>query len=183
MAIVKAQVKKQYHLESLMMLRLLASGTKLTDAVMNKLGLKAGVAQVKAEDGTITTKGKSGDHIHFAYDPESKKTYIYKADEGSLIGATKSFTSSGLRARLMEMANGATIENGEGAVSPETEIKGGLQIRFKVADEPVNDDGTDFYEVTFDKAILASKEEEGEEEAIAPTPAPKAQATSDSDWK
>lgn len=163
MAIIKATSKKQYAIESEPLLRILASGIKLTDEVMKRLKVKAGS---KDKNG----KGVPGDTVNYAYDTETGKVYIYNADKdeaGSILGANKTFTSTGLKTHLMKLAKDAPIfRDGEttGKVTTDMDIKGGVQIRFEVAETPTVVEDTEFFELIFKDAIIAGASDEAETE-------------------
>lgn len=147
--IVQASNKKQYAIEQKPLLRILASGLKFTDESMRILGLKA------------------KDTVNYAYDDESGAVYLYKADEGSTIGDNKTFTNTGFKSALLKLATGnAIIKDGatsDEKVSQDTEIKGGLQIRFEVAESPTTQDGVAYHAITFKEAVVdSSDKEEGE---------------------
>lgn len=185
MAIRKAEIKKEYALESQSLIRVLASGLKLTTAVMKNMGLKAGVAQEKdKETKAVVVEGKPGDYIHFAQDDEANKLYLYKAAEGagSVIGSTKSFTNTALKMELMKRASGSPIVNGEGVVAIDTPIKNNLQIRFSVSETPVNEGGVDFYEVTFKEAIVAEKGSDDDADDTSDAPAETAVKQGNGNW-
>lgn len=185
MAIKKAETKKIFAVEQQPLVRLLASGTKLTDATMANMKLKAGVAQEKdKETKEVTVEGKPGDNIHYAVDDETGKVYLYKASkkEGAVIGATKSFTSNSLKAKLLKLAAGADIIGGTGKIALDTKIKDNLQIVFNVAETPESVDGTDYFEVTFKEASLEKKADKKEAKSDAPVEAPVKEAAKSDNW-
>ncbi len=189
MAIIKADSKKQYAIEHQPMLRILASGNKLTNAIMSAMDLKSGIAQEKnPETKEVTVEGKPGDSINYAIDDESGDLFIYKTkkdEKGSVIGATKSFTNTSLKSELLKRASGAEIKNGEkgATISLDTPIKKGLQVRFAVSETPVLVDGTDYFKVTFKEAVVTEddSEDEAKEEATSEAK-PTAKAEADSNW-
>jgi hypothetical protein len=142
--IIKASTKKVYAIESTPTFRILASGLKMTDRVMELLGAKV------------------SDNVNYAHDDETGEVYIFKAEDGNKIGKTKTFTNTGLKAKLLILAG----------LPGNDEVKGGKQVIFDVSETPIDSDGTKLFKLTFDK-IEESTDEEGAIES-----APKAKATS-----
>ena len=118
MAIIKATNKKQYAIEQKSLVRILASGIKLTEASMKAMDLK------------------KGDKVNYGTDDTDGTLVLYKSEEGAVIGGNKTFTSQGFKSELLALANGAAImQDGKATtekVSLDTKVKGGLQIRFEV---------------------------------------------------
>ena len=134
MKIVQASGKRVYEIEGKPVLRALSSGIKLTDYMMEAMGLV------------------QGDKVSYAQDADdSNRIYLYKTDgeSGSILGATKAFTNAGLMSKLKMAAN-----------APALETKGGHHIVFLMDTDATEFDGVDYFGLTFSKVELGSEDEE-----------------------
>jgi hypothetical protein len=137
MKIVQASTKRVYEVEGKSIVRVLSSGIKLTDTVMRNMGLVA------------------GDRIFYAEDEDDNmRIYLYKSDEGSIIGKNKAFTNTGLSSKLKAKANAINLE-----------IKGGNHIVFDIDTTPSEYEGVSYFGLTFNEVKLGETSEEIEESA------------------
>ena len=136
MALVRKSSKKVYVTETLPLLRLLSSGIKLSQKVMDDMGAKA------------------KDMVQWAEDDETGEVFVYVAEEGekgNVLGSNGTFSNSGLMARLKQEAGEPTLS-----------VKGGTSVWFTVG-TPITDEGISFFPLTFDQIKKKDDEIEGEE--------------------
>lgn len=134
--IKNAENKKQYAIEATRLLRVLSSGFKLTDVLVKSLGINPG----------------SKEGINWAEDEEAGKIYVYKPsdDSGSVVGKNKTFTNTSFKSALLKAAGQAA----------NFEVKGGVQVRFEVAEIPTTANGLSYFEVNFKEIVVAEEETE-----------------------
>ena len=132
MKIVQASTKRVYEVEQKPMIRLLSSGIKLTEFMMDAMSLEV------------------GDRLSYAKDEDNEdRLYIFKSEEGSIIGKNKAFTNSGLIAEMKRKASSIDLE-----------IKGGNNIVFTMDEEGTEADGVDYFGLDFSKVVLGGDDEE-----------------------
>lgn len=135
MALVRKSSKKVYVTETLPLLRLLSSGIKLSERTIKDMGAKA------------------KDMLQWAEDDSTGEVYLYLAQEGekgNVLGSNGTFSNSGLSAKLKDMAG-----------EPSIDVKGGVAIWFDVATTPREEEGIEFFQITFNE--IKRKEEDASE--------------------
>lgn len=140
MKIVQASTKRVYENEQKPMIRLLSSGIKLTDFMMEAMGLA------------------TGDKVSYAKDEEDgDRLYLFKTEEGSILGKNKAFTNSGLAAEFKRKADSISLK-----------IKGGNAIIFTMDEEGTESDGVTYFGMDFDEVVKGDDSEaQTQEEEVA----------------
>jgi hypothetical protein len=136
MKLVQASTKRVYENEKKPMIRVISSGIKLTDLMVQKLGLN-----LKGEPAERT--------VNYATDQETGKLYLYKSTEGATVGTNKCFVSSGLKGDMLLQANSSQLK-----------VKGGIQVIFSMDVEGTEVDGTTYFGMSFERVEESSDDED-----------------------
>jgi hypothetical protein len=154
MKLIKGASGRQSKIETSSKLRILASGLKITQEVVNNMGV---VLPVKGEDDGERT------YIHYATDGETGDIYIYvgSKEEGNLVGANQCFSNNGLKHAMLKAAG----------LDDNFDIKGGNSVIFEVAKEGQELDGTTYFKITFESVktkaeTLAIAEDDAEDDVL-----------------